>query len=158
MTGARDDDEQSGLQADASTPWHHSTGKVLGASIAGIAAFALIVTGVMFASREGDSPQAPTDFVDPSFSSITARSTSVSTSTTTTRISPPLTTDLDLPPANPSSIPPPPSQTPSSQESSTTREEESEEESSEREEEPSAPTTTRNRPRLNETRTLYPRP
>ena len=41
MTGARDDDEHSGRQADASTPWHHSTGKVLGASIAGIAAIGL---------------------------------------------------------------------------------------------------------------------
>ncbi|WP_059095306.1 hypothetical protein [Mycobacterium sp. IS-1742] len=155
MTGARDDDEQSGRQADASTPWHHSTGKVLGASLAGIAAIALIVTGVLFASRAGDSPQAPTNFVDPSFSSMTTRSSSATTSTTTTRISPPLTTDLELPPVIPSSTPPSPSETSSSRERPTTREEESEESPS-TEEDP--PTTTRNRPRLNETRTLYPRP
>lgn len=154
MTGARDDDEHSGRQVDASTPWHHSTAKVLGASIAGLVAIGLIVTGVMFASRGGESPQAPANFVDPSFSSMTTRSSSATTSTTTTRISPPLTTDLDLPPELPSSTPPSPSETSSTRGRSTTQQEESEES----EEESSPRTTTRNRPRLNETRTLYPRP
>lgn len=155
MTGARDDDEHSGRQADASTPWHHSTGKVLGASIAGIAAIGLVVTGVMFASRAGDSPQAPTNFVDPSFSSMTSRSGSA-TASTTTRISPPLTTDLDLPPE---SAPPPPPPPPASETSTTRgRSRTQEEESEESGEESSPRTTTRNRPRLNETRTLYPRP
>jgi hypothetical protein len=154
VTGPRDDDEQADRQADASTPWHHSTGKVLGASIAGLAAIGLIVAGVMFASRAGQSPQAPTNFVDPTFSSMTPRSSSATTSTTTTRISPPLTTDLDLPPELPTSTPPSEAETSTTRGRSTTQEEESEES-----EEESAPrTTTRNRPRLNETRTLYPRP
>ncbi|KUI23621.1 hypothetical protein [Mycobacterium sp. GA-2829] len=153
---APDDDEPSDREADAPTPWHQSTAKVLGASLAGVAAIALIVAGVMFVSRDsGQAPDAPPDFVDPTFSSMTSRSTSASsTSTTTTRISPPLTTDLDLPPEL---APPPPPPSESSSESSTprgrstTQQEETSEESAPR-------TTTRNRPRLNETRTLYPRP
>lgn len=155
MTGASDDDEHSGRQVDASTPWHHSTGKVLAASIAGLAAIGLIVTGVMFAARSGDSPQAPANFVDPSFSSMTSRSGSATASTTTTtRISPPLTTDLDLPPESAPPPPPPASETSTTRGRSRTQEEESEESG----EESSPRTTTRNRPRLNETRTLYPRP
>lgn len=157
MTGAHDD-EPSGRQADAPTPWHHSTAKVLGASIAGVAALGLIVTGVMVLSRNaGETPQAPLNFVDPSFSSMTSASSSSSTSTTTTRISPPLTTDLDLPPEL---SPPPPSPSPSESETSTSRGRSSTRtEQTEESGEESAPrSTTRSRPRLNETRTLYPRP
>ncbi|MCV7416877.1 hypothetical protein [Mycolicibacterium litorale] len=159
MTGPRDDDEaHSGREADAPAPWHHSTAKVLGASVAAIAALALIVTGVMFVSRKaGETPEAPLNFVDPTFSSMTSEATTEpTTATTTTRISPPLTTDLDLPPEMATSTPP--SETTSSGERPSTRKSEESEESDEREDESAAPTTTRNRPRLNETRTLYPRP
>lgn len=154
--GARDDDEPSDREADAPTPWHHSTAKVLGASVAGLAAVALIVAGVMFLSRDdGDLPDAPPDFVDPTFSSMTSRSTSSSpTSTTTTRISPPLTTDLDLPPELAPPPPPPTSETSTPRGRSTTQQEQTETNS----EEQTPRTTTRSRPRLNETRTLYPRP
>lgn len=153
MTGAHDDDEHSGGEPDAPKPWHHSTAKVLGASIAGLLALVLVVVAVMFVSREAETPQAPLNFVDPTFTSATTDPTTSSTATTTTRISPPLTTDLDLPPelAPP---PPPPSETSTSRGRSTTQEEESERSG----EESAPPTSTRSRPRLNETRTLYPPP
>lgn len=155
MTGARDDDEHSGRQADAREPWHHSTAKVFGASLAGLAAIALIVTGAMFLSRKaGEPPQAPAEFVDPTFSSMTSRPSSSSTPTTTTRISPPLTTDLDLPPELTPTSSPSESETTTSRGRSSTRTEESGENSGES----SPQSTTRSRPRLNETRTLYPRP
>ncbi|BCI51243.1 hypothetical protein NIIDNTM18_05210 [Mycolicibacterium litorale] len=156
MTGPHDDGEHSGRQADGSTPWHHSTAKVLGASVAALVALALVITGVMFVSRKaGETPEAPLNFVDPTFSSMTSDSTTEQpTSTTTTRISPPLTTDLDLPPEL---APPPPP--PSASETTTGRGRSTTQEESEDNDEESAPqTTTRNRPRLNETRTLYPRP
>ncbi|WP_231644494.1 hypothetical protein [Mycolicibacterium baixiangningiae] len=153
MTGAHDEDEHSGREADVPTPWHHSTTKVLGASIAALAALALVVSGVMFVSRTAaETPQAPLNFVDPTFTSATTDSTTAATATTTTRISPPQTTDLDLPPEIPSSVPPPPEPTSTSRGRSTTQEE------SDDNEESAPPTSTRNRPRLNETRTLYPRP
>jgi hypothetical protein len=157
VTDARDDDEPSGRQADAPTPWHHSTAKVFGASIAALAALALTVAGVMVVSREaGETPQAPLNFVDPSFSSMISTSNSSSTSTTTTRISPPLTTDLDVPPEL--STPPPSSPSASETTSSRGRSSTGTEESGESSEESAPRTTTRSRPRLNETRTLYPRP
>ncbi|MGE2715438.1 hypothetical protein ACQI4L_15385 [Mycolicibacterium litorale] len=156
MTGPYDHDEHSGRPAETPRPWHHSTSKVLGASVAAVVALALVVTGVMFVSRKtGETPEAPMNFVDPTFSSMTTGSTEERpTSLTTTRISPPLTTDLDLPPELAPPPPPSESETTTSRGRSTTQEEESEESGEE-----SAPqTTTRNRPRLNETRTLYPRP
>ncbi|TFV59090.1 hypothetical protein E4P42_08995 [Mycobacterium sp. PS03-16] len=154
MTDAHDEDDHSGAEPDAAS-WHNSTPKLLAASVAGLAAIGLAVTGVTVLARDADEPpQAPSTFVD---TDTTARTQTTSVSeaaspTLTTRINPPQTTDIDLPP---SELPPPPHPTEStSGEPPRTTDEDAAED--ERDEE-STPRTTRNRPRLNETRTLYPR-
>lgn len=152
---ARDDDQ------DAPAPWHNSTAKVLGASVAAVAAIGLIVGAIVFVTQQADEPtQAPLNFVDPTFSATSGTpsptaSSSAHATTTGGRPLNPQTTDIDLPP--PSETPP---TTPSSSPPSTsrrlpsTKEDVPEERTDEDEDEP---TTTR-RPRFNETRTLYPVP
>lgn len=155
MTGARDEDEHSGEQPGAAAPWHNSTPKLLAASAAGIAAIGLAFTGVSVLARDaGEPPQAPATFVDPGTTARTrtTEATGAATTTLTTRINPPETTDIDLPP---SSLPPPPPETTSEDRPSTTGGEAEDGDDGGGEE--STPRTTRNRPRLNETRTLYPR-
>ncbi|WP_102141266.1 hypothetical protein [Mycobacterium hubeiense] len=122
------------------TPWHHSTPAVLGASVAGLAAIALVVAAVMFVGRQNNQPTpAPTDFVDPTF---TTTSTTETTTPTITRTSPSSTTDIyaptELPPTTTTTTSPT-SETPTEEDEETT-------------------TRTRSRPRTNVTRTLYPQP
>jgi hypothetical protein len=134
-------------------PWHQSTPAVVGASIAGLAAIALVIAGVVFVTRQADKPQdAPLNYVDPTFSA-TATHPAESPPTTTETIastSPPVTTDI-----NPSSASPtpttPPSETSSSEPPSTS------ETDDQGDGEPST-TRSRSRPRTNVTRTLYPLP
>lgn len=148
MTGGHGDEQHP--EEDAHAPWHHSTAKVLGASVAGVAAIALTVGGVMFVSRQAEqTPQAPLNFVEPSFSRTSDTASSApSTTSPTARPSPPQTTDIDLPPTSAPPPPPPPS---SSAEESTSRRAPSTREDDEDEDE-STPSSTRKRPRLNETR------
>lgn len=156
---ARDDDEQG---RDGPPAWHDSTAKVLAASVAALAGVGLIVGSIVFVTRQAEEPtQAPLNFVDPSFSANPSASATPSSGPSTTSAtalpSQPQTTDIDLPP--PSETPPPPPPPPpstsagsTSRQPPTTREEESEDDDG------PGPTTTRNRPRFNETRTLYPVP
>jgi hypothetical protein len=148
VTGGRGDDAHP--EADAGRPWHHSTVKVLGASVAALAAIVLIVGGVLFVSRQaGETPQAPLNFVEPSFSKTSdTASSEPSTTSATGRPSPPQTTDIDLPPT---SVPPPPPP-PSSAESSTSTRRPTTRNNDDEDEDDSSPTSTRKRPRLNETR------
>jgi len=149
---AGDDDQHP--DGDAPAPWHNSTAKVFGASIAALAGVGLIVGSVMYVSGQADEPtQAPLNFVDPSFSAAPETSSSSQpTTTSATRTTPPLTTDIDLPPS--SSETPPTSSPPST----SRRLPSTKEDVPDDPDEDSEPTSTRNRPRLNETRTLYPRP
>lgn len=150
MTGDQDEDS-------APSAWHNSTAKLLGASVAALAAIALVVGGVMFASRQMSQPEpAPLDFVDPTFTSRSESTTATTTSTITSTV-PPITTDIN--PSDTSEMETSEdsetsetsgSETPS--EAPTTRSEVAPDEDDD------GPQTTRNRPRLNETRTLYPRP
>lgn len=148
MTGGRGDEEHP--EGDAGRPWHQSTAKLLGASVAALAAIALIVGGVLYVSRQAaETPQAPLNFVEPSFSQTSdTASSEPSTTSATTRTSPPQTTDIDLPPTS-APPPPPPS---SSAEDSTSRRPPSTRNRDDDDEDGSTPTTTRKRPRLNETR------
>ncbi|CDO09261.1 hypothetical protein BN977_04082 [Mycolicibacterium cosmeticum] len=128
--------------------WHERTSTLAGASLAALAAIALIVWGALFVARQFNQPQqAPTEFVTPTFSD---RSTSSATTTTETitSTSPPATTDINDPDATSSS-------TTSSTTSSTspTQGPQTRHRSTESSDDQ---TTTRRRPRLNETRTLYP--
>ena len=137
-------------------PWHNRTSAVLGASVAAVAAIAIVVTSISYVSRQFSEPeQAPINYVEPAFSDTDTTQSSTSTLTTTatvTSTSPPVTSDI-----NPDLTPP--STTDSSEPSSSrdpafrpprTREEEPDDESTTR--------TTRKRPRTNVTRTLYPEP
>jgi hypothetical protein len=121
-----------------SPPWHQSTPAVIAASVAGLAAIALVVAGVMFVTRQAGKPQdASLNYVDPTFSA-TATESAESPPTTTesiTSTSPPVTTDI-----NPPSTPP----TTSSAVPSIS--------------EPPSTSRSRSRPRTNVTRTLYPLP
>lgn len=150
MTGGHGEEQHP--EEDAATPWHHSTAKVLGASVAGLAAIGLVVGGVLFVSRQADeTPQAPTNFVDPSFSATSDTSSSVPpTSSTPNRPSNPQTTDIDLPPTSAPPPPPPPSST---SEESTSRRTPTTRNNDDDDEDESTPSSTRKRPRLNETRT-----
>ncbi|MBO0681322.1 hypothetical protein JRC04_27995 [Mycolicibacterium sp. S2-37] len=147
---ARNDDEHD---PDAPAPWHNSTAKVLGASVAAVAGIGLIVGSVIFVTQQvGEPTQAPLNFVDPSFSATSAPSTSSAPSTTSaSRPTQAQTTDIDLPPPSETPPPPPTSAEPPSTRPPTTRE-------NDEDDDEDGPTTTRNRPRFNETRTLYPRP
>lgn len=141
-------------------PWHHSTPAVLGASVAALAVIALVVWGVVALTGEADKPQdAPINFVDPTFSS-TLTKTTASTTPTITSTRPPLTSEI-MGPADPSagSSTPPSDSTSGSTTPSTSPPWTSHELPTTREtENGDATTQTRNRPRTNVTRTLYPAP
>ncbi|NIH93929.1 hypothetical protein [Mycolicibacterium fluoranthenivorans] len=125
--------------------WHERTSTLAAASLAALTAIALIVWGALFVSRQFNQPeQAPTEFVTPSFSDDSGRSTSAATTTTETitSTSPPATTDINDPDATTSS-------TTSSTTTTTTRRTTSQSRDDET-------TTSRRRPRFNETRTLSP--
>jgi cytoskeletal protein RodZ len=138
---------------DDQSPWYNRTPAVIGASVAGLAVIGILIAAVTFVSGQFNEPdQAPLNFVDPSFSATTTRSSSTPTTTATiTSTSPPVTTDIDGPSSTTSS-----SATSSSTDTSTRTAwtqpytPPSGDESS--------PTTTHRGPRTNVTRTLYPQP
>jgi hypothetical protein len=148
VTGA--DHDEDGNEPE-SVPWHHSTAKVLGASVAALAAIGLVVVGVTFMSRQADEPPpAPTDFVDPSFSQ-TATSATSTTSETITTTGPLVTSEID----DSTSV----ATTTSSTDTTTTSPEPTNSRPTHTSTGSDATTTTTRRgPRFNETRTLYPRP
>jgi cytoskeletal protein RodZ len=143
-----DDDDRDG-QDPAEPPWHESTSKLLGASVAGLAAIALVVWGVTALSRE-EPDNTPADFVDSTYSSVPTSDSTTSTTSTITTTRSIQTTEIN--PVDPALTPPPTST--SAPESSSTRSRAPRT----RETEDEDATTTRSRPRLNQTRTLYPGP
>ncbi|MBS1696188.1 MAG: hypothetical protein JST91_28710 [Actinobacteria bacterium] len=151
MTG----DAHPSEETDRPVPWHNSTGAVVAASVVGLALIAALVAGGMFIARQiGEPEQAPLNFVDPSFTpSEVAPATATTTTETITSTSPPATTDIN-----------PPSETTSGTETTTSG---SETETTTRTPRTSRgddetgdddTSTTRRRPRLNETRILNPPP
>ncbi|WP_079924912.1 hypothetical protein [Mycobacterium sp. AT1] len=132
-------------------PWHERTSTVVGASVGAIAVIGLLWLLISYVVGGSDEPGTTSQYYpDPSFSDRSSAATTSSSSTETiTSTSPPVTTDID------------PGDTTTSGTDTTS----------------TSPTTTsfdpsnlprtrtsttygdgRQRPRLNETRTLYPRP
>jgi hypothetical protein len=145
--------EESDDYGDEETPWYNRTPNVIGASVAGIAAIAIIIAAVTFVSRQFNEPeQAPLNFVTPSFSASASHSSTTTTTATITSTSPPVTTDINGPSSTTSS-----SDTSSTDTTSTTHTAWTQPYTPPSGEE-SAPSTTRRGPRTNVTRTLYPQP
>lgn len=152
----RDDDGQQ------SVPWHNRTSTLLGASVAALAAIAVVVSALMYVTRQSGPEPAPMYFLETSrsaTSSKAARSTTTRTSTLTST-SPPATTDID--PADPTSTSGPetsetsaPSETSATSGSQTTRTTPSTRPPRTRDPDD---TTSRARPRANMTRALSPAP
>ncbi len=143
MTGSDD-------SKDVEPAWHERTSTLLGASVAAVIVLGILFLGVSCVSREfNDPPPASQYFVEPSTSGSSGRPTSGDSTTpeTITSTSPPVTTDIN--PGDPTS-------TTSGTETTT-----SDSSSFSRTPRPTRDddgSSTRQRPRLNETRTLYPRP
>ncbi|WP_236735228.1 hypothetical protein [Mycolicibacterium peregrinum] len=154
MTG--DDDDQGQPEA----PWHHSTPAVAGASAAALAVIGLVLWAAISLTSSGGPDDAPIDFVPPTYTSTSVRTTkSTTTRTTTSRL--PVTTEFGVPSDTTSTS------TPETSETTTTTTSETS---------PTTTTTTttttpsytqpgygeypttHNRPRTNVTRTLYPPP
>jgi hypothetical protein len=138
VTRDGDDDPQG-------PPWHERTSTVVGASIAGLVVIGLLFLLGSYIARSFNEPeQAPQYYLDvPGSTSSRSYSTSATTTTeTVTSTSPPVTTDINGDETT----------TSSSTDTSTTRGIPPHTRDSDES------TTSRNRPRLNETRTLYPQP
>lgn len=146
MTGDRDDDLEE-------RPWHERTSTVVGASVGGLVLLAILFFAGSCVSRTFNEPeQTPQYFLDEPGTSSSTRSSSATTATeTVTSTSPPMTTDINpgesTTTSSTSGTDTSTSSTSSSPTTTRTRETESD-----------GPSSTRSRPRLNETRTLYPRP
>ncbi|PRC43019.1 hypothetical protein C6A85_000000107515 [Mycobacterium sp. ITM-2017-0098] len=145
----RDRDDAS--SEEPHVPWHNQTSTLLGASVAALAAIAVLVGLISYVAGQFDEPeQAPLYYVPPSSSATSTRSgTSASTTTgTITSTSPPITSDIN-PDATPSS-------TSGSATTPSTQPPRTREPSTRTQDDDGEPETTRNRPRTNVTRTLYP--
>lgn len=131
----------------AEPPWHEKTSTLLAASLAAVVVLALVYFLVSTMVREFDDPQPVQQyFLDPTTSGTERPSGSTTTTTQTiTSTSPPITSDINPGDTTTSS-------TDTSTSTSTRRP------SIGRDDDDDGPSTTRSRPRLNETRTLYPRP
>ena len=130
--------------------WHERTSTVVGASVGAIAVIGLLWLLISYVVGGSDDPGTTSQYYpDPSFSDRSSAATTETTSTETiTSTSPPVTTDID-----------PGATTTSGTDTSTTPTTTSFDPSNL----PRTRTSTtygdgRQRPRLNETRTLYPRP
>jgi hypothetical protein len=136
VTDDRDDDPQG-------PAWHERTSTVVGASIAGLLVIGILyLLGSYIASEFNTPDQAPQYYIDePTFSSRTSSTSPTTTTETVTSTSPPVTIDINGDET-----------TTSSTDTSTTRGIPPHTKDSDES------TTSRNRPRLNETRTLYPQP
>jgi cytoskeletal protein RodZ len=136
---------------EKSAPWHNSTPAVVGASVLGIAVIGILIAAAMYVTRQDESPKAPQEFVDPSFSSIASETTSTTTTETITSTAPQSTTEINGPPS-------PSTTSDTSGSSTTTSSGESPPPATihtrEPEVSPGAPTS--RRPRFNVTRTLPP--
>jgi hypothetical protein len=140
VNGDRDDDPQE-------RPWHERTSTVVGASVAGLAVIGILFLLVSYIGQDDAPDQAPQYFIDePSGSTSRVSSSSATTTTeTVTSTSPPVTTDINPGDETTTSS----SDTTTSTYPPTTRRTSTTDDGA---------STSRSRPRLNETRTLYPRP
>lgn len=136
-------------------PWYNRTPEVVGASLLGLVAIGLLVLAVSFvAGRSSAPPQAPLNYVEPTFTPTETPTATTATTGTVTSTNPPETTEINDPP--PSETTTSGSETTSSSETTTSSERPPTSEA----DEDDAETTTRTtrRPRTNVTRTLYPNP
>jgi len=134
-------------------PWHERTSTVVGASVGAIAVIGILYLLISYLFGGSDEPGTPQYYPDPSFSERSSETTTGSPGETTstetiTSTSPPVTTDIN-----------PGDTTTSSTDTTSTTPTTSFDPSNL----PRTRTSTtygdgRQRPRLNETRTLYPRP
>ncbi|MDN4519147.1 hypothetical protein JN086_03040 [Mycolicibacterium austroafricanum] len=139
---SRDRDEAT---EEPPVAWHNRTSTLLAASVAGLAAIAVVISLISYVARQFSEPeQAPLYYVPPASSASTTKSGTSTTTETITSTSPPMTSDI-----NPEATP---SETPSTTKPSTrpprTRETDGND----------TTTTSRSRPRTNVTRTLSPVP
>ncbi|KLI05182.1 hypothetical protein A5731_16895 [Mycolicibacterium conceptionense] len=155
VTGDEDDQGQP-----PEAPWHHSTPAVAGASAAALAVIGLVLWAAISLTSSGGPEDAPIEFVPPTYTSTTVK-TSKSTTTRTTSSSLPVTTEFGLPgesdttttsPSETSGTSTTSETSPTSTTTTTTTTESSSAGYGE------YPTTTYRRPRTNVTRTLYPAP
>ncbi|WP_094294924.1 hypothetical protein [Mycobacterium neumannii] len=151
MPGGNSNDHDRG--GDPPQPWYNRTPEVVGASLLGLVAIGLLVLAVSFvAGRSSEPPQAPLNYVEPTFTTTETQTATTATTGTVTSTSPPETTEINDPP--PSETTTSGSETTSSSETTTTSERPP---TSEADEDRTTTRTTR-RPRTNVTRTLYPYP
>lgn len=135
--------------------WHERTPTLLAASVAALAAIALIVWLTMFVVRQASTTEpAPLEYVTPfSDSSSSAPTTTPTTTGTTSGTRPVETTDIsDV--IGPSSSSETSSETSSSERPTRTPRSRANDDDDDEDE----TTTSRRRARQNETRTLYPQP
>jgi cytoskeletal protein RodZ len=144
VTGNRDDDRRGGTSVEPA--WHERTGTLAGVSLAALVVLGLLYFLISTVVRQFDEPPPVQQyFLDPTTSGSATFDTSTTTSQTITSTSPPVTSDINDPNATSTT-----SGTDTSSTSPTrgrpprTRDDD--------------PTSSRQRPRLNETRTLYPQP
>ena len=99
LDGEFDEDEfvdEFGAE-EKSPPWHNSTPAVVGASVLGVAVIGILIAAAMYLTRQDDTPKAPQEFVDPSFSSIASETTSTTTTETITSTAQVSTTEINGP-------------------------------------------------------------
>lgn len=138
--------DQDDAPEDTPVAWHNQTSTLLAASVAGLAAIALVITLISYVARQFSEPEpAPLYYVPPATTASTTKSGLSTTTGTITSTSPPITSDIN-----------PGSTTETSPESSTTTRSTRAPRTRETDDEDG--TTTRNRPRTNVTRTVSPVP
>ncbi|BDX34695.1 hypothetical protein TUM20985_52420 [Mycobacterium antarcticum] len=136
---------------DDEPAWHERTSTVVGASAAALAAVGLLWLVISWMAGGSDDPGPAQYYLEPSVSgSSTAPSTTTTSTETITSTSPPVTTDIN------------PGDTTTTSSTDTTSTSTSPGETTpprtRRSTTDGDGSSTRQRPRLNETRTLYPRP
>jgi cytoskeletal protein RodZ len=150
----RDPDDRGG-DAPAEPAWHERTSILVGASAAALVVLVVLYFIISTLVRSFNDPDpAPQYYLDPGGTSSFSRTQSAGATTTTetvTSTSPPVTSDIN--PGDPTST----TSTTSGTDTTTTSTE-SAPRIPPHTRDSNEPTTTRSRPRLNETRTLYPQP
>jgi hypothetical protein len=143
VTRDRDDEFQREEPA-----WHERTSTVVGASLGALAAIGVLWFAISYLTGGSDAPSPAAPYLpEPSSWDSSTSSTTPTTSTETiTSTSPPLTTDIN--PGDTSTTPSTSTETTTSYNPSNLPHTRT----------PSTYDDGRNRPRFNETRTLYPRP
>ena len=147
MPSVRDD--HRGGDTLTEPPWHERTSTLVGASVAALLALGILYFLISTVARQFNEPDpAPQYYVDPGGSSSLSRTATTTTTTETiTSTVPPVTSDMnpgDTPSTTPSTDTSPNTNLPSTHRSTPSNDD--------------SPTSRSQRPRFNQTRTLYPRP